>query len=48
MAVSDFAEITTSKPELLFAPMSKSGGRNNRGRITVATVVVVTTTVPYH
>lgn len=36
MAVSDFAEITTSKPERsLLAPMSKTGGRNNRGRITV-------------
>jgi large subunit ribosomal protein L2 len=36
MAVSDFAEITTSKPERsLLAPLSKSGGRNNRGRITV-------------
>ncbi len=33
--VSDFAEITTSKPEKsLLAPLKKSGGRNNRGRIT--------------
>ncbi|TVQ91741.1 MAG: 50S ribosomal protein L2 [Deltaproteobacteria bacterium] len=36
MTVSDFAEITTSKPERsLLAPAPKSGGRNNRGRITV-------------
>ncbi len=35
MSVSDFAEITTDKPERsLLAPMSKKGGRNNRGRIT--------------
>ena len=33
--VSDFTEITTSKPEKsLLAPLNKSGGRNNRGRIT--------------
>lgn len=33
--VSDFAEITTSKPEKsLLAPLNKTGGRNNRGRIT--------------
>ena len=33
--VSDFAEITKSEPEKsLLAPMKKSGGRNNRGRIT--------------
>jgi large subunit ribosomal protein L2 len=36
MSVSDFAEITRSKPERsLLAPLTKSGGRNNRGRITV-------------
>ena len=36
MTVSDFAEITRSKPERkLLAPAHKSGGRNNRGRITV-------------
>jgi len=36
MTVADFAEITTSKPERsLLAPAPKSGGRNNRGRITV-------------
>jgi large subunit ribosomal protein L2 len=36
MTVSDFAEITRSTPEpSLIAPLSKSGGRNNRGRITV-------------
>ena len=36
MTVSDFAEITHSKPERsLLAPAHKSGGRNNRGRITV-------------
>jgi len=33
--VSDFAEITTDKPEKsLLAPLKKKGGRNNRGRIT--------------
>jgi large subunit ribosomal protein L2 len=32
----DFAEITKSKPEpSLTAPLAKSGGRNNRGRITI-------------
>ena len=36
MTVSDFAEITRSKPERsLVAPLHKKGGRNNRGRITV-------------
>ena len=36
MTVSDFAEITASRPERsLLAPGGKSGGRNNRGRITV-------------
>lgn len=36
MSVSTFEEITTSKPERsLLAPLKKSGGRNNRGRITV-------------
>jgi len=36
MTGSDFAEVTTSKPERsLLAPLSKKGGRNNRGRITV-------------
>ena len=36
MTVSDFAEITRSEPERsLLAPLSKTGGRNNRGRITV-------------
>ena len=35
MSVSDFAEVTTSKPERsLLAPLKKSGGRNNRGRMT--------------
>jgi large subunit ribosomal protein L2 len=34
--VSDFAEITTSKPEKsLMEPLKKSGGRNNKGRITM-------------
>ena len=34
--VSSFAEVTTNKPEKsLLAPKSKSGGRNNNGRITV-------------
>ena len=33
--VSDFAEVTRSKPEKsLLAPLKKKGGRNNRGRIT--------------
>lgn len=36
MTVSDFAEVTRARPERsLVAPKSKSGGRNNRGRITV-------------
>ena len=36
MSVSDFAEVTTNKPERsLLAPLKKSGGRNNRGRMTV-------------
>ena len=35
MSVSDFAEVTTNKPERsLLAPLSKNGGRNNRGRMT--------------
>ena len=34
--ISDFAEITKAKPEKsLIASLKKSGGRNNRGRITV-------------
>lgn len=33
--ISDFSEITTSKPEKsLLAPIKKSGGRNNQGRMT--------------
>ena len=33
---SDFAEISTNRPEKsLIEPLSKKGGRNNRGRITV-------------
>jgi large subunit ribosomal protein L2 len=36
MTGSDFAEVTTSKPERkLIVKLGKSGGRNNRGRITV-------------
>jgi len=36
MAISDFSEITCTKPEKsLLAPMKKSGGRNSNGRITV-------------
>ena len=36
MSVSEFAEITTDKPEKsLLAPIKKSGGRNVHGRITV-------------
>lgn len=36
MTTSDFAEVTRDKPERsLIAPLSKKGGRNNRGRITV-------------
>ena len=35
-SVSDFAEITTSKPEKsLLRPIKKSGGRNNTGKMTV-------------
>ena len=36
MSVSDFAEITSTTPEKsLLEPLSKKGGRNNNGRITV-------------
>ncbi|WP_208585782.1 50S ribosomal protein L2 [Gracilibacillus suaedae] len=36
MTVSDFAEITTDQPEKsLLAPLSKRGGRNNQGKLTV-------------
>lgn len=36
MTSSDFAEITTSKPEkTLLAPLKNNAGRNNNGRITV-------------
>ncbi len=36
MTVSDFADITTSKPyKPLLVPLKKKGGRNNYGRITV-------------
>lgn len=36
MSVSDFKEITKSTPEKsLTAPLKKSGGRNNKGRMTV-------------
>lgn len=36
MSVSDFAEITTDKPEKsLLEPLKKQGGRNNQGRMTV-------------
>jgi large subunit ribosomal protein L2 len=35
MTTSDFGEVTKREPEkALLAPLSKSGGRNNRGRIT--------------
>jgi len=35
MTTSDFAEVTKTTPEKsLLAPIKKSGGRNNRGRIT--------------
>lgn len=34
-AISDFADLTKSTPEkALLVPMKKSGGRNNRGRVT--------------
>jgi large subunit ribosomal protein L2 len=34
-AISDFSELTKSKPEkALLVPLKKSGGRNNRGRVT--------------
>lgn len=33
MTTSDFAEITTDKPEKsLLAPLHKKGGRNNQGK----------------
>ncbi|ASF37737.1 MULTISPECIES: 50S ribosomal protein L2 [Halobacillus] len=36
MSVSDFAEITTDKPERsLVTPLHKRGGRNNQGKLTV-------------
>ncbi|GIN64297.1 50S ribosomal protein L2 [Robertmurraya siralis] len=36
MTVSDFAEITTDKPEKsLLAPLKSKGGRNNQGKLTV-------------
>ena len=36
MSVSDFSEVTKSRPEKsLLKPLSKSAGRNNKGRITV-------------
>ena len=36
MTSSDFAEITTNKPEKsLLAPVKRKGGRNNQGKITV-------------
>lgn len=36
MTTSDFAEITTNKPEKsLLAPVKRKGGRNNQGKITV-------------
>lgn len=36
MSVSDFAEVTKKSPERsLLAPLKRSGGRNNRGRMTV-------------
>jgi len=36
MSVSDFAEITTDKPEKsLLRPVHKRGGRNNQGKLTV-------------
>ncbi len=36
MSVSTFEEITTAKPQrALLAPLKKSGGRNNQGRISV-------------
>ena len=36
MTTSDFAEITASKPEKsLLAPLTRKGGRNNQGKLTV-------------
>lgn len=36
MSGSDFAEVTTDKPEKsLLAPLAKRGGRNNQGKLTV-------------
>ena len=35
MTINDFGEVTTNKPEKsLLAPLKKTGGRNNTGRIT--------------
>jgi ribosomal protein L2 len=43
-SVSDFAEITRTTPEKsLLRPLSKTGGRNSAGRITVLSTSVVTT-----
>src|SRR5271167_4951642 len=36
MTLNDFSDITTDKPEKsLVRPLRKSGGRNNKGRLTV-------------
>src|SRR5437868_15148301 len=36
MTVHDFSDITTSTPEkTLLAPLKRSGGRNNQGKLTV-------------
>src|SRR5438105_13216330 len=36
MQVADFSDLTKKAPEKrLLAPLTKSGGRNNRGRITI-------------
>ena len=49
--VSDFAEITTDKPEKsLLAPKPNKAGRNNNGRITIAPSAAAATSVklPHH
>ena len=41
-SVADFAEITRSTPEKsLLRPLSKTGGRNNQGRITIGDDVTI-------
>ena len=42
-SVADFVEVTRSEPEKsLVRPLSKTGGRNNNGRVPPVTRVAVT------